>query len=145
MFNPNQQQVREFFCTTYEKSTKRLPMTALEVIAADWIQLHPEYHSDLSSIEQALNASYPPEAGRTNPFLHLSMHLSISEQLSIDQPKGIKLAYQRLCETHGDSHEAAHQIMECLGEVVWNAQRSGLPPDSDAYLDCLKRRSTSIF
>jgi hypothetical protein len=142
MFNPNQQQVREFFCSTYEKYTQRRPLTALETIAADWIQLHPEYHQDLSSIELALQATYPPEGGRSNPFLHLSMHLSISEQLSINQPHGIVLANERLCDRLGNSHEAAHQIMECLGEVIWNAQRSGLPPDSDAYLDCLKRRSS---
>jgi hypothetical protein len=142
MFNPNQQQVREFFCTTYEKHIQHRPLTALEAIAADWIALHPEYHQDLSSIEKALHATYPPEGGRSNPFLHLSMHLSISEQLSINQPHGIQSAHQKLCERTGDAHEAAHQIMECLGEVVWNAQRSGLPPDSDAYLDCLKRRSS---
>ncbi len=142
MFNPNQQQVREFFCTTYDKHTNKRPLTALEAIAADWIHMHPEYHQDLSSIEQALVATYPPEGGRSNPFLHLSMHLSISEQLSINQPHGIQLAHQKLCERSGDAHEAAHQIMECLGEVVWNSQRTGLPPDSDAYLDCLKRRSS---
>ncbi len=142
MFNPNQQQVREFFCSTYQKYIEHRPLTALEIIAADWIKLHPEYHSDLCSIGQALNAIYPPEGGRTNPFLHLSMHLSISEQLSIDQPKGIQTANKLLCERFGDAHEAAHQIMECLGEVVWNAQRTGLPPDSDAYINCLKSRST---
>jgi hypothetical protein len=142
MFNPSQQQVREFFCATYEKHIQHRPLTALEAIAADWIALHPEYHQDLSSIELALEATYPPEGGRSNPFLHLSMHLSISEQLSINQPHGITTAHQKLCERTGDAHEAAHQIMECLGEVVWNAQRTGLPPDSNAYLDCLKRRAS---
>jgi hypothetical protein len=88
---------------------------------------------------------YRVEDGRTNPFLHLSMHLAIAEQLSIDQPPGIRAAYERLVRRRGDKHRAAHDVMECLGEVVWAAQRTGqaLPPDemSARYLDCLARQA----
>jgi Domain of unknown function (DUF1841) len=140
MFNPSQREVREFFCGTYQKSLNRLPLTALEVLAKDWIDLHPEYHSDLASVERAVELQYGPEQGQSNPFLHLAMHLSISEQISIDQPPGIQLAFHSLCKRLGDKHAAAHEVMECLGQMLWQAQRSNLPPDGIAYVECVQRR-----
>jgi hypothetical protein len=78
--------------------------------------------------------------GETNPFLHLAMHLSISEQLSIDQPPGVKARYQALARRLGDEHAAQHAVMDCLAEMIWQAQRHHLPPDGQAYLDCLERK-----
>jgi hypothetical protein len=109
-------------------------------MATDLVELHPEYHADLDKADIA-EADFPVEAGRTNPFLHLSMHLAINEQLSIDQPPGIKAAFQTLCATH-EPHEAAHIIMEALGEVIWEAQRLGTPFDSDRYLELIRRHAT---
>jgi hypothetical protein len=111
-------------------------------MAADWIAEHPEYHDALSRGEQVREQEYAPENGQTNPFLHLSMHLAISEQLSIDQPPGIRAAHQRLAARLGSTHEAQHAIMECLGQTMWEAQRNNAPPDSQAYLACIERRAS---
>ena len=114
----------------------------MELIAADWIGEHPEYFDEFDDLDTALAAVYEVEGGRSNPFLHLSMHLSISEQIAIDQPTGIKQAYGLLAAKLGSAHEAQHQVMECLGEMVWASQRSGLPPDGERYLECVRRRAT---
>jgi len=112
-------------------------------MALDWIIEHPEYHDLLDA--NIPDADYRIDDGGPNPFLHLSMHLAIAEQLSVDQPPGIRAAYERLVQRSGDAHSAAHDVMECLGEIVWTAQRSGqaLPPDemTQQYLDCLARRA----
>jgi hypothetical protein len=142
MFTPSQHDVRRFFCDTHRKRRQGLPLTPMETVAADWIGEHPEYHAELDDVEAALAAVYDVEAGRTNPFLHLSMHLSISEQVSIDQPRGIKQAYALLAAKRGSAHEAQHEVMECLGEMMWESQRSGLPPDGHKYIDCVRRRAT---
>lgn len=142
MFNPSQHDVRLFFCGAYRKQRAGEPLAPMEAIAADWIAEHPEYHADLADADAALAASYTVEEGRSNPFLHLSMHLSIAEQLSVDQPRGIKQAFQLLAAKRGSAHEAQHELMECLGEMLWASQRSGLPPDGQAYLDCIRRRAT---
>ena len=142
MFAPSQNDVRRFFCDTHRKREQGLPLTPMETVAADWIGEHPEYHAELDDVEAALAAVYDVEAGRTNPFLHLSMHLSISEQVSIDQPRGIKQAYALLAAKRGSAHEAQHEVMECLGEMMWESQRSGLPPDGHKYIDCVRRRAT---
>jgi hypothetical protein len=142
MYAPSQHDVRRFFCEARRKQRDGLPLDAMEAIAADWIAEHPEYHADLDDVDAALAASYTVEDGRTNPFLHLSMHLSISEQLAIDQPPGIKQAYTLLAARRGSVHAAQHEVMECLGEMVWASQRSGLPPDGAAYIDCVRRRAT---
>jgi hypothetical protein len=139
MFNPSRDQVREFFIEAWRKHKAGEVQTPLESMAIDWMIRHPEYHQDLESPE-AMTAEYSVEKGRTNPFLHLSMHLAIAEQLSIDHPPGIRAAYQRLA-ARGDEHQAVHEIMECLGQVVWEAQRLGTPMDSDTYIDLIRQRA----
>jgi len=143
MFAPSQNDVRRFFCDTLRKHRDGEVLTPMESIAADWIGEHPEYHEDLGNVESALAAVFDVESGRTNPFLHLAMHLSISEQVSIDQPRGIRQAFDLLAARRGSAHEAQHEVMECLGEMMWQSQRSGLPPDGERYIDCVRRRATS--
>jgi hypothetical protein len=140
MFNPSQHDVRRFFCETFRKMRANEILTPLEAIARDWIVQHPEYESALEHVESALDADYSVERGESNPFLHISMHLSIAEQISIDQPPGIRAAFVALAQRLGSEHEAHHQMMECLGEMIWASQRSGLPPDGEAYIDCVRRR-----
>jgi hypothetical protein len=142
MFAPSQEDVRRFFCEAHRKQQGGLPLTPMEAIAADWIVQHPEYHPDLGDIDAALAKVYEVDAGRTNPFLHLSMHLSISEQVSIDQPRGIKQAYELLAARRGSAHDAQHEVMECLGQMMWESQRSGMPPDGQKYIDAVRRRAT---
>lgn len=140
MFNPSQDDVRRFFCETWRKANAREVLTPLESIARDWLLQHPEYEAELKDVEAALSADYSVERGQSNPFLHLSMHLSIAEQVSIDQPPGIRAAFLQLSRQEGE-HEAHHAIMECLGQMLWTAQRSGLPPDGAAYVECVQRRA----
>ena len=143
MFAPSQHDVRRFFCDAHRKSREGAPLTPLEVIAADWIAEHPEYHADLADVDAALAAVYEVDAGRTNPFLHLAMHLSISEQVGIDQPRGIRQAVELLAARRGSLHAAQHEVMDCLGEMMWASQRSGLPPDGERYIDAVRRRATA--
>ncbi len=142
MFNPRKEDVRRFFCEAWAKHRSQQPLAPIEAIAVDWIAEHPEYHEELSDTQAALEKDYSVEQGRTNPFLHLSMHLSIEEQVSIDQPPGIRDAYRQLCLRLGSRHEAMHEVMECLGEVLWQAQRNQAPIDSQVYIEAIKRRAT---
>jgi hypothetical protein len=142
MFQPSQHDVRQFFCETWRKQRDGLPLVAMEAVAAPWLLEHPEYQADLSDLDAALAAVYTVEDGRTNPFLHLSMHLSIAEQCSIDQPTGIRQAVALLAARRNSLHQAHHEVMECLGEMIWASQRSGLPPDGPAYIDAVRQRAT---
>jgi hypothetical protein len=142
MFQPSQNDVRRFFCQVWRKQRDGLPLDAMEATAAPWVAEHPEYRTDLADEAAALAAVYTVEDGRSNPFLHLSMHLSIAEQCSIDQPTGIRQAVQLLAARRNSLHDAHHEVMECLGEMIWASQRSGLPPDGHAYLDAVRRRAT---
>lgn len=143
MFQPSQSDVRRFFCAAYARWRDGLPLEPMQAIAANWIAEHPEYHADLADEAAALERMYTVEDGRTNPFLHLAMHLTIEEQLAIDQPTGIRQAVQLLAARRGSLHDAHHEVMECLGEMVWASQRSGLPPDGQVYLEAVRRRATA--
>ena len=140
MFNPSRDQVRQFFFDAWRKHRKREVLAELENVAVGVMLLHPEYHPVLDEPERYQDREYRPDAGNTNPFLHMSMHLAIEEQLSIDQPPGIKNEFTRIAARLGDRHGACHEVMECLAETVWQAQRGGMAPDAPAYLECLKRR-----
>lgn len=138
MFNPSRDQVRQFFCEAWRKHRERSILEGAEVVAADLIEHHPEYHALLENPAAAVEQEFTPESGQMNPFLHLSLHLAVAEQISIDQPRGIRAAYQTL-RARFDVHDAEHAILECLGEALWRAQREGGAIDGVAYLDCVRR------
>ena len=142
MFNPSQHDVRRFFCETFAKVGQGVPLTPMQALAARWIDEHPEYRADLADVDAAIAASYMVEDGRANPFLHLAMHLTISEQCSIDQPRGIRQAVELLAARRDSLHDAHHEVMEELGTMLWEAQRSGRAPDGQAYIDRVQRRAT---
>jgi len=142
MFNPTQADVRRFFCAVHQKQLLQQPMEAIEMLAGQWIAEHPEHHAELADVDAALARLGEPGTGQDSPFLHLSMHLSISEQCSIDQPPGIRQAVELLTARRGDLHQAHHEVMECLGTMIWESQRAGRPPDGQAYIDAVRRRAT---
>jgi len=142
MFQPSQADVRRFFCSIYAKALANQPLEAIETIASLWIDEHPEYHAELADVDAALLSMQQAEEGKSNPFLHLSMHLSISEQCSIDQPRGIRQAVELLTHRRDSLHAAHHEAMECLGKMIWESQRAGRPPDGDAYIACVQQHAT---
>ncbi len=142
MYQPNQADVRRFFCSVYAKWRDAQPMDALETLASQWVAEHPEYHADFADLEAALDRVYDVENGKINPFLHLAMHLSVSEQCSIDQPHGIRQAVELLAMRRDSLHQAHHDTMEALGRMIWESQRSGRPPDGHAYIDAVQRMAT---
>jgi hypothetical protein len=142
MFTPSRTNVRQFFCAVYAKSLAGTPLDAMETIVSQWIDEHPEYHADFADAEAAVDKMYEVKDGQTNPFLHLSMHLTISEQCSIDQPRGIRQAVELLTARRNSLHAAHHETMECLGQMVWESQRAGRPPDGAVYIDCVQRQAT---
>ena len=137
MFNPSRDEVREMFFGAWRKYREGVPLAGMEAAALDVILLHPEYHTMLEALERYRERDYTDEA---NPFLHMSLHLALEEQLSIDQPPGIAHRFQVLVSKFHDRHEALHQALECLAETLWRAQRDRTPPDAGAYLSCLERR-----
>ena len=139
MFNPSRDQVRQFFFETWRKYRVQAPLTPLERMAVQVVTAHAEYQPVLDAPEKFREQEYFPEMGQTNPFLHMSLHLSIQEQLSIDQPPGIAAAYQALLKRHGDEHPAQHALMDCLADTIWQAQREKSPPDAVRYLECIQK------
>lgn len=140
MFGNDRNSLRRYYYTVWEKANTGQALEPLERLIAGIIRDHPEYQPMLVDAEAALHRDYLPEMGQTNPFLHLGMHIAIHEQLGSDRPAGILGVYQQLCRKAGDSHEAEHQMMDCLGETLWEAQRNGREPDEQAYLARLMRK-----
>ncbi len=139
-FNPSRFDARNFLFESWNKRRSGALLTPLEDLAAQLIAKHPEYHPVLENPEGHQDQDYLPEQGVANPFLHLMMHLTIEEQLSIDQPTGIRAHFLRLTRQYDSEHEAQHRMMECLGEMLWLAQRNSTSPDAQIYLDCLGKQ-----
>jgi hypothetical protein len=139
MFNPSREEARKFLFDAWRKRREGVPLTPLEDLVAQLIEKHPEYHELLSDPERNQDKDYAPDGSAVNPFLHLMMHLTIEEQISIGQPHGIRAHFERLTQKYESEHEAQHAMMECLGEMIWQAQRNKTAPDAAIYLTCLKQ------
>jgi hypothetical protein len=138
MFSPSRDDVRQMFFGAWRKYRQAVPLVGIEAAALDVILQHPEYHGVLEEPQRYLERDYTDES---NPFLHMSLHLALEEQLSIDQPPGIRGRWEALLRRSAGRHEALHHAIECLAEMLWHAQRDGTPPDAAAYLSCLERRA----
>lgn len=140
MFNPSRDEARLFLFESWRKRRAGELLTPLEDLATQLIAKHPEYHPILDDQERYRDRDYLPEQGETNPFLHLMMHLTIEEQISIGQPPGIREHFARLTRQFESEHDAQHRMMECLSEMIWQAQRHGTQPDAGIYFACLDRQ-----
>lgn len=138
LFGQDRDQIRRFYCEVWQKYSQSQPLEPLEDMIAGVIADHPEYHPLLADTDGAMGRDYLPEMGETNPFLHMGMHIAIQEQLATDRPPGILQLYQRGRSRFPDAHELEHRIMECLAEMIWQAQRDGSQPDEAAYLNCVR-------
>ncbi len=140
MFNPTRNQARSFFIEAWRKHRAKEVVSPIEDAAIRLIAQHPEYHRLLEAGEASLSREWSPESGEANPFLHLSLHLAVEEQLAIDQPRGLRAAFEARLDKLGDRHAALHDVLECLGETIWRAQNSQSPPDGEAYVECVRRK-----
>lgn len=132
-------ELRRAYLDAWRKMSARRPLEPLEAQIAAVIAEHPEYLPWLERGDETLDAEFTPEGGRENPFLHMSMHLAIRDQVATDRPRGIARVHSVLAERLGDAHRAEHEMMESLGETLWEAARNGMPPDEKAYLERLER------
>ncbi len=139
MYSSDRNSMRRVFMDAWRKDQAQEPLQPLERIVADVVRQHPEYHPMLGQGMDALEREFLPEDGAANPFLHMGMHISLQEQLGANRPYGIRELYQRISTRLGDPHQAEHQMMECLGASLWEAQASNRMPDEQDYLDCLRR------
>lgn len=138
MFSPTREQARGYFFDTWRKYRSGAPLAGVETVILDVVLLHPEYHALMDAPDRYRDKDYTEES---NPFLHMSLHLALEEQLSIDQPPGIVQRFGVLLAKTGDRHDALHEAIECLAEMIWRSQKDKTPPDAGFYLDCLRKRS----
>jgi len=134
--------LRRMYVDAWRKHREARPVEPVEDQIVRVVELHPEYAALLESGEASLDRDYTPEGGQTNPFLHMGLHLAIREQVATDRPAGIAELHRALLARLGDAHAAEHAMIDCLGEALWQAQRSGRPPDETAYLESLRRLAT---
>ena len=140
LFNPSRDEARNFLFESWRKRRAGELLTPLEDLTVQLIAKHPEYHNVIENPHKTLDSDYPAEQGASNPFLHLMMHLTIEEQISIDQPAGIRAHFVRLTRKFESEHDAQHRMMECLSEMIWQAQRSNAQPNAAVYFACLEKQ-----
>ena len=131
-------QIRQVYLDVWQKLSSGTLLEPMEALIAEIIELHPEYHALLNGGEDIKAMDFSLEGGQTNPFLHMGMHIALREQVGSDRPAGVRAIHSRLSATHGQ-HQAEHAMIECLGQVMWQAQRDQALPDEAAYLECLKK------
>lgn len=141
--NHSRNELRQMYFDAWQRHCNQQPMEPLQAQIADVIALHPEYHSLFTDANRVLDKDWLPEGGATNPFLHMGLHLAVRDQVATDRPAGIRTVFQMLTGKLGSPHAAEHRMIECLAEALWNAQRSGLPPNESDYLAQLRNSLTA--
>jgi hypothetical protein len=136
IFGQDRQELRQMYAEAWHKAQAAEVLSPLEAQIAQVIEDHPEYQAALG--DEAREASFTPEAGKTNPFLHMGLHLAVRDQVATDRPPGISNIFQQLVEKYSKAHEAEHRILDCLAETLWEAQNRQGPPDEQKYLERLR-------
>jgi len=137
IFGSDKNELRQMYIDAWQKSSTGAVLTPLEAQIASVIEDHPEYQPMMTG--EMLEENFTPEGGRTNPFLHMGLHLAIREQVATDRPPGVAALFNRLLIRTGDRHEAEHLVLECLAESLWEAQGKNEAPDEQAYLERIRR------
>jgi hypothetical protein len=135
--NAGRDELRRRYVNAWQRHREGLPLEPLDAQIADLVALHPEYHTLLESPEGAAQ-DFTVEQGRSNPFLHMGLHLAIREQVATRRPPGIEVVHRQLARMLGDVHAAEHRMIEVLAETLWEAQRAGRAPDEQRYLERLR-------
>jgi len=141
MYTGDRTELREVFFRAWRNHRENRPLAGVERLIVDVARAHPEYHRILEAPDTQAQRDYLPALGEANPFLHMGLHIAVAEQLTIDQPPGVRECFQRLRARLPDTHAAEHAAMECLEEMLGRARESGQPPDPSGYLACLRRRA----
>tara|TARA_R110000782_G_scaffold158901_3_gene251037 strand:+ start:3703 stop:4128 length:426 start_codon:yes stop_codon:yes gene_type:complete len=139
MFVQDRNEARNYFYLVWKKQKNKLPLEPIEAIIADVIMEHPEYHHYLEAEESSMENNFSPEQNETNPFLHMGMHIALKEQVNSDRPAGITNILKKIMAKSISTHDAEHKMMECLGRILWEAQRNNALPDDNEYLECLRK------
>lgn len=139
MFPADRQTHRHTFIAAWAKALAGQSLEPVEAQIVQVARMHPEYQHYLADPDRSLDRDFSPEAGETNPFLHMGLHIAILDQLSIDRPAGIRRLHQALVAATGDLHAAEHRLLECLAAGLWRSQRENRPFNDKAYLKCIKR------
>ncbi len=137
IFSDDRKELRQMYADAWRKSQDRQVLSPLEAQIAKVIEDHPEYQSELGG--EALEASFTPSQGKTNPFLHMGLHLAVRDQVATDRPPGISYIFQELVKNYSDPHETEHRMLDCLAETLWEAQNQNAPPDEQKYLERLRK------
>lgn len=139
MYGTDRAELREVFFRAWRRHRERQPLEGIEKLIVDVALQHPEYQAILEAAPSQTDRDYAAMLGEANPFMHMGLHIAIAEQLTIDQPPGVRAHYQHLHARLSDAHAVEHAMMDCLNEMLWRATREHRAPDQAAYLDCLKR------
>lgn len=140
LFGSDRTALRRTFAQAWARRVQGLPLEPAQARIADVVAMHPEYHSLLADPE-SLQRDFGPDDGVGNPFLHMALHLSLCEQRASDRPPGVTRLLDALSRRSGDLHTAEHEAIECLAQVLWQAQRAGSVPAEGRYLECLRSRA----
>ncbi|HET6630903.1 MAG TPA: DUF1841 family protein [Woeseiaceae bacterium] len=137
MFGQDRTELRQMYGNAWRKAQNREPLSPLEAQIVQVIEDHPEYRAAV--LDEELEGAYAPEAGGTNPFLHMGLHLALRDQVATDRPPGIRDVFSQLAARAGGRLAAEHRAIDVLAETLWEAQRTNALPDERAYLIKLRR------
>jgi hypothetical protein len=93
---------------------------------------HPEF-DPFWSLGEASATPQEIQGQIVNPFVHVTLHLQIQNQIEREFPQEVKKTFLRLVEQGESDHEAIHQIISIYASLYFKALRRGQSFDESEY------------
>lgn len=139
LYGDKREDYRKRFFDAWRKHKNNELLEPMEKRILQIILQHKEYINIFDDPEKNMDKDFFSELGETNPFFHMSLHLTILDQLAINQPKEIRNLYKQCIERFGDTHEAEHCLMHSLAIALHDLHYNTTPFDEKKYLNRIKK------
>jgi hypothetical protein len=113
------------------------PLAGEEAAYAKAMLDHPEYHNAWEFADQVGAAEYVVDGA--NPFLHITVHVIIENQLAQGDPPEVAKTLERLLGQGMGRHGAIHAIAAAFMEVAFPAFQGREPFNTKRYIKKVRR------
>lgn len=99
---------------------------------------HEEYHNHFEFADALEDYQFDPE-NSVNPFLHITIHVVVENQLKLKEPIEAYQFYNSMRKKKVSHHETIHLIGNILGPLLFQVLKRNEPFDNNLYKRLLKK------
>lgn len=123
---------RQHYGMVWQLALAGAPLTIEQMRLVRVMQEHPEYRSIWDNPEEA--SAGLEDLTEPNPFLHVTAHMMVEEQIAGRNPPDVAVVVSRLTRSGDSRHEAIHKVANVLMGEVWDVLAKKREFDREKYV-----------